>query len=102
VQLIDWNLASFYHKGFETSSKRGTPCYYSPEQLLRTFYITPAVDVWALAIVMFTYYTDAKPYQVNCKTDNLLAVISLVGGKKILDLYKKNNLNSPEYSSLMR
>ena len=30
VQLIDWNLATFYYRGFTSNSKKGTPCYYSP------------------------------------------------------------------------
>lgn len=49
--------------------------------------ITPIVDIWALAIVMFTFYTDEKPFSFNCKTDNLKAIISLVGGEKILSLF---------------
>lgn len=30
TQLIDWNLASFYYKGYESNAKKGTACYYSP------------------------------------------------------------------------
>lgn len=30
VQLIDWNLASFYYTGYESDQKKGTVCYYSP------------------------------------------------------------------------
>lgn len=54
-----------------------------------TYHITPAIDVWALGIVMFTFYTDSKPFSFNCKSDNLKAIVSLVGGKKILDLFQK-------------
>jgi serine/threonine protein kinase len=94
VQLIDWNLASFYYTGYDSDMKRGTVCYYSPEQLFNTFHITPAIDVWALGVVMFTFYTDSKPFSFNCKSDNLRAIVSLVGGNKILDLYKKYRYNS--------
>jgi serine/threonine protein kinase len=94
VQLIDWNLATFYHRGVDSSAKRGTVCYYSPEQLFGTYHITPAIDVWALAIVMFTYYTDLKPFGTNCKSNNLRAIANLVGGQKMLALYKKYRFNS--------
>lgn len=30
VQLIDWNLASFYYTGLDVSGKKGTICYYAP------------------------------------------------------------------------
>jgi len=38
---------------------------------------------------MFIFYTDAKPFVVNCKASNLRAIVSLVGGHKILQMYKK-------------
>ncbi len=93
LELIDWNLASFYYTGLDSDIKKGTVCYYSPEQLLLTYHITPAIDVWALGVVMFIFYTDSKPFTFNCKRDNLRAITSLVGGKKILDLYKKYRYN---------
>lgn len=58
LQLIDWNLAKFYYKGMDELSKRGTVCYYSPEEMLRTIYVTPARDIWSLGIAMYTYYTN--------------------------------------------
>lgn len=94
VQLIDWNLASFYYTGYDSDMKRGTVCYYSPQQLFNTYHVTPAIDIWALGMVMFTFYTDSKPFASNCKSDNLKAIVSLVGGKKIIELYKKYRYNS--------
>ena len=64
--------------------------------------ITPLVDIWALAVVMFTYYTDDKPFSFNCKTDNLKAIISVVGGDKILSLFKKYHYSSTDYIKLMK
>jgi eukaryotic-like serine/threonine-protein kinase len=57
AQLIDWNLALFYYTGLDHNVKRGTVCFYSPEELLRTHYATPARDIWSLGVTMFTYYT---------------------------------------------
>ncbi len=51
---------------------------------MRTMHVTPAIDVWAFAIVMFTFFTDAKPFSYNCKDDNLKAIATLVGVEKII------------------
>ena len=97
VELIDWNLASFYYTGVDINNKRGTVCYYSPEQLFLTYHITPAIDIWALGVVMFIYYTDRKPFfGVGCKKDNLKAIASLVGGRKLIDNYAKYGHNNIE------
>ena len=79
AQLIDWNLASFYYKGYDINTRKGTVCYYSPEQLMRAAHITPAIDIWALAVVMWTFFTDDKPFFTDCKDNNLEAIASLVG-----------------------
>ena len=93
VQLIDWNLASFYYTGIDLSAKRGTVCYYAPQQLFLTYHITPAIDIWALGVVMYIYYSDVKPFSHNCKSSNIKAIASLVGGKKLLEMYKKYRYN---------
>ncbi len=67
TQLIDWNLATFYYKGYESNTKKGTVCYYSPEVLMKSSHITPAIDVWSFAIVMWTFFTDGKPFFSDCK-----------------------------------
>lgn len=38
---------------------------------------------------MFTFYFDSKPFIPNCKTNNLKAILSFIGGQKLLDLYRK-------------
>jgi hypothetical protein len=42
---------------------------------------------------MFVVYTDIKPFTFNCKSNNLKAIATLVGGKKMLDMYKKYRYN---------
>lgn len=37
---------------------------------MRTAFITPATDIWSLAIVYFSFITDKKPFTVNCKDSN--------------------------------
>jgi len=64
--------------------------------------ITPSVDIWALAVVMFTFYTDEKPFSLNCKNDNFKAIISLVGGDKILSLFKKYRYSSSDYLKIIK
>ena len=65
--------------------------------------MTPLVDIWALAIVMFTFYTDEKPFTVNCKSDNnFKAILSLIGGDKLLSLFKKYRYPSSDYIKILR
>ena len=45
---------------------------------------------------MFIYYTESKPFSFNCKTNNIKAIASLVGGKKLLQMYKKYRYNNIE------
>ena len=52
-------------------------------------YITPAIDVWALAVVYFVFIADKKPFTVDCKQNNLEAVLTLVGSDRFLKVYKK-------------
>lgn len=30
AQIIDWNIANFYFKGYDEVGKHGTMCYYAP------------------------------------------------------------------------
>lgn len=46
---------------------------------MRASHMTPAIDVWALGVVMWTFFTDDKPFFTDCKKDNLQAIASLVG-----------------------
>lgn len=101
VQLIDWNLASFYFPGYDSNLRKGTACFYPPELLLRTTHITPAADIWSLAIVMFTFFTDRKPFPLKCKTDGLKAIASLIGSRTIIELMDKYRLASFEYVSFV-
>ena len=62
VQLIDWNLVSFYHHGYENSEKKGTICYIAPEVRLETHHLTPAADIFSAGIVMLLYLTGEQTY----------------------------------------
>jgi hypothetical protein len=51
---------------------------------------------------MFIFYTDAKPFVLNCKSNNLRAIASLVGGSKMLQMYKKYRYGVTENLELMK
>jgi hypothetical protein len=59
---------------------------------MRTSYTTPGIDVWALAVVMWTFFTDEKPFFEDCKANNLEAIASLVGIKKLVQTHNKYSL----------
>jgi len=46
---------------------------------MRAGHLTPAIDIWALGIVMWTFFTEDKPFFTDCKENNLKAIASLVG-----------------------
>lgn len=46
---------------------------------MRANHYTPAIDVWALAVVMWTFVNDEKPFFSDCKQGNLKAIATLVG-----------------------
>ena len=53
---------------------------------------------------MYTYYTDRKPFskEINCKNNNIKAIASLVGAKKLLNLYKKYRFNNIAMLNLLQ
>ena len=97
AKLIDWNLVTFYYPGHEEVGRKGTVCYYPPEQLFRSNFPTPAIDIFALASVMFTYITGKNPYPTKCKDHNLKAICGLVGGERIFEAVKKYNWQIPDF-----
>ena len=38
---------------------------------MKASHLTPAIDVWALAVVIWTFFTDDKPFFQDCKDNNL-------------------------------
>jgi hypothetical protein len=34
---------------------------------MKASFMTPAIDVWALAVVIWTFFTDDKPFFEDCK-----------------------------------
>jgi serine/threonine protein kinase len=44
-----------------------------------------------LAVVYFTFITDKKPFPLNCKSNNLEAILSFAGSSKFLEVFEKYN-----------
>jgi hypothetical protein len=56
---------------------------------MRAAHLTPAIDIWALGVVMWTFFTEDKPFFIDCRDNNLEAIASLVGIKKLIELHEK-------------
>ncbi len=54
--------------------------------------MTPAIDIWALAVVMWSFMTDDKPFYYECKNNNLKAIASLVGMQRLIEIHTKYRL----------
>jgi serine/threonine protein kinase len=63
IKLLDFGLAKLLHGGFETGEgqRLGTPLYMSPEQI-RGQSVTPAADVYALAVVGWELFAGINPF----------------------------------------
>lgn len=69
---------------------------------MRSYHITPAIDVWALGVVMFTFYADRKPFYDDCKEHNLRAIADLLGVDKLIKMQKKYRFSiQKEYYELV-
>ena len=96
VKLIDWNLASFYYPGYASNGLKGTPCYFSPEQLFNVKHITPATDVYTLGMTMFYFLAQKKPFRVKCSArndNNIQSIASFVGYEAIKKVSLKYGYN---------
>lgn len=56
---------------------------------MRTYHVTPAIDIWSMGIVMFSFFSEKKPFYEDCKANNLIAIASLVGAEKVIDVHRK-------------
>jgi serine/threonine-protein kinase len=70
LKLCDFGIAKLYEEGHaytaddgtRTGVVLGTPAFMSPEQLEGTRIITPAVDVYAVGIILFLLLTGQHPF----------------------------------------
>jgi len=63
VKLADFGLSQFTQEGMLRSTFCGTPAYACPEMLLAKKYIGPEVDIWSLAVVLYTMLTAQFPFE---------------------------------------
>lgn len=62
--LTDFGIASIMGEGSytQTGTLLGTPAYMSPEQIVGEEALTPAADIYSLAVIIFELATGRQPY----------------------------------------
>jgi len=69
VKLIDFNLSSLYSDKTFLSRFCGSLPYCPPEMVLRTPYVGPEVDVWALGVLFYLFLFARYPFPVDDERD---------------------------------
>ena len=86
VYVVDFGVAAMTSNPlFASNAVVGTPSYMSPEQILNE-QLDHRVDLWALAVVSFEFFTGVRPFQ----GDNFTAVVGNVLNGTRLMLSEKN------------
>jgi len=62
-KLIDFGLSNFMEEGKLRSTFCGTPAYAAPEMILGKRYVGPEVDVWSMAVVLYSMITGVFPFE---------------------------------------
>ena len=76
VVLLDFGVACLYPQA--RSSKRlavGTPLYLAPEQIRGKVTLTPAVDLYALGVILFECLTGALPIEGESFFEHTMLVL---------------------------
>lgn len=62
VKIIDFGLSNILAADYKLKTQCGSPSYASPEMLLGKKYDGPAIDVWALGIILFAMVCGYLPF----------------------------------------
>ena len=62
VKIIDFGLSNILQADYKFKTQCGSPSYASPEMLLGTKYDGPAIDVWALGIILVAMVCGYLPF----------------------------------------
>lgn len=81
VKVLDFGIAKFVSGSGDSTMTRtgqivGTPQFMAPEQAKPGAALTPAIDVYALGVMLFTMLTGKHPFTGTTPLDALLAHIN--------------------------
>lgn len=79
IKIIDFGCAVLNpavrpSKPVEPEAETGTTGYWPPERFQSKAALTPAVDMWALGVILYIMLTGVHPFDPNCdRTDKQIA-----------------------------
>eukprot|EP01095_Lingulamoeba_sp_RSL-Kostka_P004544 TRINITY_DN15779_c0_g1_i1.p1 TRINITY_DN15779_c0_g1~~TRINITY_DN15779_c0_g1_i1.p1 ORF type:complete len:347 (+),score=96.30 TRINITY_DN15779_c0_g1_i1:80-1120(+) len=93
VKLCDYGLSRKYNKNQKQLAFPGTLQYASPESIQNQYIYGPEVDLWALGVTLYVFYTGLFPF---CGDDDCEIIESILE-----DDYVPNDNIPPEAVSLL-
>eukprot|EP00703_Trepomonas_sp_PC1_P004570 JAP92036.1 Kinase, CAMK CAMKL [Trepomonas sp. PC1] len=78
IKIIDFGLSNTLSTDYKLKTQCGSPHYASPELLLGKRYDGPALDIWAMGVILFTLVAGYQPFN---NSDQKQLYIQIVNGK---------------------
>lgn len=84
VKILDFGLARFLVDNMTQTQSRafmGTPAYMAPEQAANAKRVTPAADIFSVAVVAFELLTGRRPYAADSPLSLLDGYAQIAAGR---------------------
>ena len=75
LKIIDFGLSNYFKKGNLLNTPCGSPCYASPEMIIRDNYDGTKIDIWCCGIILYIMLSGYFPFNFNNNDDMFNQII---------------------------
>ena len=75
LKIIDFGLSNYFKKGNLLNTPCGSPCYASPEMIIRDNYDGTKIDIWCCGIILYIMLSGYFPFNFNDNDDMFNQII---------------------------